>query len=147
MFKFELVNNPSFQLDNEVISNIMESVERSVSASQNWILNIVFVGDEYMKKLNLEYRWKNSTTDVLSFHYFDDFSWVWEDEVSWEILLSESKILLQAKEYGLWEKKETYKLIIHSALHILGYDHEEDDDYKEMQSLEDKIWQEIFGKN
>jgi probable rRNA maturation factor len=59
------------------------------------------------------------------------------------LIFSESKIVSQWKEYGLWTEKEFYKLLIHSILHILGYDHEEDDDYKKMQELEDIIWKNI----
>jgi probable rRNA maturation factor len=52
----------------------------------------------------------------------------------------------QAKEYGLWEEKEFYKLVIHSTLHILWYDHETDEDYEVMKPLEDKIAKEVFGE-
>jgi rRNA maturation RNase YbeY len=60
--------------------------------------------------------------------------------------LSEDKITTQAKEYWLWEEKEFYKLLIHSILHILWYDHEEDNDYRIMQEKEDLIWSEVFEK-
>ena len=49
--------------------------------------------------------------------------------ITWEIVMCEEKILSQAEEYGLWEEKEFYKLLIHSILHIIGYDHEKDNDY------------------
>jgi probable rRNA maturation factor len=82
----------------------------------------------------------------LSFHYYEDFSQLTNDDIAWEIILSENKINTQAKEYWLWEEKEFYKLLIHSILHILWYDHEEDHDYKIMQEKEDLIWTEVFEK-
>ena len=69
-----------------------------------------------------------------------------DEEIAWEIILSEEKIFSQGKEYWLWEEKEFYKLLIHSILHILWYDHELDNEYKIMQDFEDKIWQELFEK-
>ena len=42
--------------------------------TQRGILNIAFLPDEEIQILNREYRGIDKTTDVLSFHYFDDFS-------------------------------------------------------------------------
>jgi rRNA maturation RNase YbeY len=56
------------------------------------------------------------------------------------------KIKIQALEYKLWEEKEFYKLLIHSILHILWYDHEKDNDYTIMSWFEKIIWQEVFEK-
>ena len=41
---------------------------------------------------------------------------------------------------------EFYKLVIHSVLHILGFDHEDDTDYEEMKHWEELIWKQIFGE-
>jgi rRNA maturation RNase YbeY len=49
--------------------------------------------------LNNNYRKINENTDVLSFHYFDDFSLLNDDAVAGEIILSEEKIKSQAKEF------------------------------------------------
>jgi probable rRNA maturation factor len=62
-------------------------------------------------------------------------------DIAWELIFSEAKIVLQWEEYWLWSEKEFYKLLIHSILHILGYDHEKESDYKVMQALENEIWQ------
>jgi probable rRNA maturation factor len=69
--------------------------------------------------LNKIYRKKDSVTDVLSFHYFDDFSELKKSDIAGEIVLCEEVVKKQAVEYGLGEEKEFYKLIIHSVLHIL----------------------------
>jgi probable rRNA maturation factor len=82
----------------------------------------------------------------LSFHYFEDFSALKTSDTAGEIILNEWKIKTQAIEYELWEEREFYKLLIHSMLHILWYDHEEEEDYELMNSLENIIWKEIFEK-
>jgi probable rRNA maturation factor len=59
----------------------------------------VFVSDEEIQYLNKTYREKDSVTDVLSFHYFEDFSNLQKDDIAGELIFCESKILSQAKEY------------------------------------------------
>ena len=146
MFKYNLNNKPNFNLNTKVIDEIFNNMSNSVSKIQNWTLNIVFVDDDSIQKLNKDYRDIDKVTDVLSFHYFDDFSSLNPEDIAGEIILSENKIITQAKEYWLWEEKEFYKLLIHSILHILWYDHIEDNDYEIMQEKETLIWQEVFGK-
>lgn len=146
MFKLNFITNPSFEVDKKILDKIRKNISQNVENTQKWILNIVFVSDEEIQKLNKDYRQKDYVTDVLSFHYFEDFSLLKNNEVAWEIILNESKIKSQAIEYWLWEEKEFYKLLIHSILHIIWYDHEEDEDYEIMNSLENIIWKEIFEK-
>ena len=146
MFKYNLLEKPSFDINTKVIDNIFKSISNNVNKVQQWHLNIVFLDDNSIQKLNNTYRKIDKSTDVLSFHYFEDFSDVKEDEIAGEIILSEDKIISQWKEYGLWSEWEFYKLVIHSAIHILWYDHEEDKEYIIMKNLEDKIWIEVFWK-
>lgn len=146
MFKYNLTSTPSFTINRKTIDNILNIISKIVVKKQNWILNIVFLDSLSIKKLNKEYRKIDKTTDVLSFHYFEDFTSLKKGDIAWEIILSEQKIVSQAKEYWLWEEKEFYKLVIHSILHILWYNHELDDEYKIMQTLEDEIWEELFEK-
>jgi probable rRNA maturation factor len=59
----------------------------------------VFVDDDSIQKLNKDYRHMDKVTDVLSFHYYDDFSELVPEDIAGEIILSENKITSQAKEY------------------------------------------------
>ncbi len=146
MFKYNLTSLPHFEVKTKTLDNITNIVSKIVTKEQKWTLNIVFLDPFSIQKLNNNYRKINKTTDVLSFHYFDDFSSLNSDDIAWEIILSEEKIIEQAKEYWLWEEKEFYKLVIHSTLHILWFNHELDNEYTIMQELEEKIWQELFEK-
>jgi len=144
MFKYTIINKPNITINIVILNKIFIKVSEIIKKEQKGFINIVFVSDEEIKDLNKNYRQKNKTTDVLSFHYFEDFSQISNEDTAWEIILSYNKIKSQAKEYWLWEEKEFYKLVIHSLLHILWYDHEEDSDYKIMQEFENQIWDEIF---
>lgn len=146
MFLYSLNNKPNFSINTKTIDEIFNNISNNIDIQQKWTLNIVFMDDDSIQNLNKNYRNIDKATDVLSFHYFEDFSQLNNDDIAWEIILSENKIAIQAKEYWLWEEKEFYKLLIHSILHILWYDHEEDHEYKIMQEKEDLIWSEVFEK-
>ncbi|MCD5380658.1 rRNA maturation RNase YbeY [Candidatus Gracilibacteria bacterium] len=145
MFKFEIINPPkSFIIKEKIINSIFSELEKIESTTLKGTLNIVFQEDSEIQRLNKQYRNIDKTTDVLSFHYYDNFSELQDDEVAGEIILSEKKIIAQGKQYKLGSELECYKLIIHSSLHILGYDHEDDEDYLIMKQKEDLIWKNIF---
>lgn len=101
------------------------------------MINIAFLSDEQIQNYNRVYRSIDSNTDVLSFHYYDDFSDLRKQDVAGEIILSESKILMQADEHGHAGEVEAKILILHGLLHILGFDHETDEDYEEMWKHEE----------
>lgn len=146
MFRYNIIEKPSFDINEKIIDTIFNIIWNIVNIPQKWTLNIVFLDDDSIQNLNKIYRNIDKTTDVLSFHYFDNFNNLKKDDIAWEMVFNENKILTQAIEYWLWNEKEFYKLIIHSILHILWYDHELDNEYEIMQALEDKIWLEVFWK-
>jgi probable rRNA maturation factor len=77
------------------------------------VINIAFLEDDEIRVLNNQYREKDQSTDVLSFHYLDDFSLAQEDEVVGEIILSESHILRQASDHQHSAEKEFLILVLH----------------------------------
>jgi ssRNA-specific RNase YbeY (16S rRNA maturation enzyme) len=99
MFQYSIVHPPSFSVDESRIEEIFRDISIMVDEDQNGTINIAFVSDEEMQKLNLQYRGKDSTTDVLSFHYYDDVKLLSDDDTAGEILMSESRIALQAIEH------------------------------------------------
>lgn len=146
MFKYDIISSWDFLLSKKIIDNIFFFIYKNVNKKQNWIINLIFLDDKNIKDLNNNYRKINKTTDVLSFHYFNDFSKINDNDIAWEIIFSKKKIIYQWKKYWLWEEKEFYKLLIHSLLHILWYDHEIEKDYIIMKQMENKIWKEVFEK-
>jgi probable rRNA maturation factor len=170
MFTFEILNHPeSFTIDVSrveeifrLVSHVPESPRHSEEwrihartfldpsqtqddgASQNGIINIAFLSDEEIHELNHVHRGIDSTTDVLSFHYFEDFSSIDDTDVAWEVIMSESRILSQSLEYGHSASEEFEILLIHSLLHLLGYDHKEDADFEVMFQLERDIGEQMW---
>jgi len=93
-----------------------------------------FTRDETMQALNFQWRDRNMVTDVLSFPMQEapyDFSGSLGD-----IALAVPFIIQEAERLGLDAADHCLHLIIHATLHLLGFDHIEDDDTALMQSME-----------
>ncbi|MBP9779627.1 rRNA maturation RNase YbeY [Candidatus Gracilibacteria bacterium] len=140
MFSLEIVNySRELTLDTSRILEIRQLIASELDIPQNGIMHIAFLSDDEIQALNRNYRGIDATTDVLSFHYFDDFSSVKDDEIAGEIILSESRVLSQAIDHHHTPTEECEILIIHGLLHILGFDHESDQEYEEMWRYEKSI--------
>lgn len=105
------------------------------------MVNLVFCDDKTVHRLNRDYRQKDKVTDVLTFTYYgeDQLKSPDQDFLLGEVVLSIPQTKRQAKEYGVTFESEVYKLVIHGLLHLRGYDHEKDTDYRVMKLLEEKI--------
>lgn len=146
MFHYQLTSLPNFDIDNNILDELFIIMSEHINKQQNGTLNIVFLDTHSIQKLNNDYRQKDTATDVLSFHYHEDFTQLQQDDIAWEIVLCEPYIITQWQDFWLGTEKEFYKLLIHSTLHILWYDHENDDEYEIMSDLEKQIWWKIFEK-
>ncbi|MDH5597175.1 MAG: rRNA maturation RNase YbeY [Candidatus Peregrinibacteria bacterium] len=102
-------------------------------------LNIIFVNDQYIQELNKAYRDKDKPTDVLSFAYS-------EAGLIGEVYISVATAERQAKERGHALVDELNKLIVHGILHVHGFDHEEDEDYRKMFAIEKEVLGKIAGE-
>lgn len=118
-------------------------------------LNVSFTDDENIQSVNKEFRDIDKSTDVLSFPSLDfespsDFSFIEGNEADYfdpetdelilgDIMISIDHVILQAKEYNHSIRRETAFLITHSLLHLLGYDHIEDDERLVMETKQEEI--------
>jgi probable rRNA maturation factor len=104
---------------------------------KNKTLTLVFLDKKEAQKLNFQFRAKNYATDVLSFSSMDPKS-LGELILCWPVLKK------QAKEHGLNQKLELTYMVLHGLLHLLGFDHEEDEALAhEMFELQDAIFADI----
>lgn len=119
-------------------------------------ISLLFVDNEEIRTINKENRSIDRETDVLSFPMLDyekdkvykdmylyyDFDETFMDGdelVLGDIVLSLEKALEQSKEYNHSFERETSYLVVHSVLHLLGYDHMEEEEKKIMRNEEEKI--------
>ena len=106
-------------------------------------VDISLVDDEEIRTINREHRKVDAITDVLSFPLGENGKYD-QDPVSGaymlgDIVISVDHVREQAKEYGHSEKREYAFLIVHSMLHLFGYDHMEPEEAQEMQEHQRKI--------
>jgi probable rRNA maturation factor len=92
-------------------------------------VSVVFVDNEQIHKLNLQYRNKDMPTDVLSFPMGEngvyDINHSTGAKILGDIVISMEKAVEQAERYGHSLEREVGYLTAHSMLHLLGYDHEQ----------------------
>lgn len=135
-----------FKKDFSVIAKRTEEVlkiEKEYSAS------VIFVDSEEIHEINKTYRNIDRPTDVISFALMDseDNYEMMEDTYELgDIFINIEAIRNQAKEYGHSLKREVCFLFTHGLLHLLGYDHMEEDEETEMFGLQDVILDEIVPK-
>ena len=105
--------------------------------------NIILTNNEYIHKLNKEYRNIDRETDVITFALEDDLSFPEiENRVLGDIYISIDKARTQAEEYGHSFKRELCFLAVHGFLHLLGYDHMVEEEEKIMFNLQEEILNE-----
>ncbi len=105
--------------------------------------NVIIVDNDYIHKLNKEYRNIDRETDVISFALEDDKTFNPEERVLGDIYISIDKAKSQSEEYGHSLKRELCFLAVHGMLHLLGYDHMEKEDEKVMFGLQEEILDEM----
>ena len=102
--------------------------------------NVIIVDNDYIHKLNKEYRNIDRPTDVITFALEDNKVIDIPDcRVLGDIYISYDKVLEQAKEYEHSYKRELCFLTIHGILHLLGYDHINKDDEEKMFKLQKEL--------
>tara|TARA_B100000945_G_C20397273_1_gene605481 strand:+ start:1359 stop:1814 length:456 start_codon:yes stop_codon:yes gene_type:complete len=133
-------NNYTRRFNKLSLNNAITYVLKRLKLSSK-IIYITFISDYKMKKINNEYRQKNTSTDVLSFNYKNS-----SNNILGEILISMNyckKNILKNKNSL---SKEVIILSIHGILHLLGYDHDNLKNEKIMFELQEKLYSEYRSK-
>ncbi len=140
-------------LDETAFDDIIELAVKASLAEEdmdeNCEISVTLCTNSEIAELNEEYMHRVGPTDVLSFPQlsFDEDRCIYEDSLTYngenlllgDIVISLERAAEQAKEYGHSERREVGFLTVHSMLHLLGYDHMEDEEREEMQAKEKKI--------
>jgi len=105
--------------------------------------NIIIVDNEYIHKLNREYRNIDRETDVITFALEDDKTFNPEERVLGDIYISIDKAISQSEEYGHSLERELCFLAVHGLLHLLGYDHMKKEEEEVMFKLQGEILDEM----
>lgn len=121
-------------------------------------VNLLLTMNKEIQEMNAEFRHIDRATDVLSFPMVDyekagEFAFLEEDDSYFncdtgelmlgDIVISKEKVIAQAEEYGHTIKREYAFLIAHSMLHLLGYDHMEEQERLEMERKQKEILEQL----
>lgn len=155
------VDNRQEKLDvnNDLIEKLTKVIEFSLREEEVEVpceVSLVFVDNDEIREINNDTRGIDKETDVLSFpmleyenkkvfkevyknHKFSQIDFNGDELVLGDIVLSLEKALEQSMEFNHSYEREASYLVVHSVLHLLGYDHMEDDEKKVMRSREEEI--------
>ncbi len=137
---YEIINKVDENIDEVNELNGLLNYGLKYLKLNNVVFNIIIVDNETIHSINKEYRGVDCPTDVISFALEDDKSFVQTElRILGDIYISIDKAREQAKNYGHSLKREISFLTIHGLLHLLGYDHMEEKDEKEMFELQELI--------
>ena len=136
---YQITNLTKEKIDENDLVKVIEKVSELLGVESS-IVSIVLVDNEYIHKINKEYRNVDRETDVISFAFMDDETNP-ESGVTdlGEIYISLEKAHSQSREYGHSFKRELCFLLTHGLLHLLGYDHMTEEDEKEMFGLQEEV--------
>ena len=144
-----------FEFDcHEVAFQVMNAILDKENCPYEATVDLTLTDDRAIHEINLQQRGIDRATDVLSFPMTQfpaagEFDFLEEEMDSFDpdsgelmlgdIVISVDHVREQAKEYGHSEKREYAFLIVHSMLHLFGYDHMEPEEAQEMQEHQRKI--------
>ncbi|WP_096201307.1 rRNA maturation RNase YbeY [Bacillus sp. FJAT-45350] len=129
----------------ELVTNVLTKAAEMESVEMDSEVSITFVNDETIQEINREYRDKDKPTDVISFALNEQG----EDEMEivggegpnllGDIIISVPRITEQANRYEHSFERELAFLAVHGFLHLLGYDHIDENEEKVMFARQEEI--------
>ena len=106
---------------------------------------LLLSNNKCIKKLNKNFRNKNKSTDILSFP-FDKKTLISKKTYIGDIIISYNFMDKPRSQNIKNFKEKLIKTFIHGFLHLLGFDHIKDKDYKIMLDEEEKIYKSVISK-
>ena len=128
--------------DYEYLYDVLDHTLKNQNVD-NAIFSVIFVEDEEIHTINRDYRGVDRVTDVISFAFEDNNDLVYNEiRMLGDIYICIPQMKRQAKSYSHSEKRELSFLAVHGLLHLLGYDHMNEEDEKVMFALQELILNE-----
>lgn len=136
--------------DNEIgeVEKLLNFAAAKEGVEEDSEVSVTFVTNERIQNINREYRDKDTPTDVISFAMEEmgegeqELLGVDMPRVLGDIIISIEKAKEQAGEYNHSFSRELGFLAVHGFLHLLGYDHETEEEEKVMFSRQKEILDE-----
>ncbi len=129
----------TLSVDENLFAQILRAADTvgELYGVENSELSITLTDDEHIHALNKKFRGVDRATDVLSFAFHESDEPEILDatvDVLGDVIISLERAAAQAQEFGHSFLRELIFLEVHGLLHLLGYDHVDDDDRREMEA-------------
>lgn len=140
--QYQINDEFGYSEDYDYLDSLIERVLTREKATDS-VFSIIFVDNEKIHELNKQFRGVDRPTDVISFALEDaEEEFLSTIRVLGDIYISIPKMQEQAKEYGHSEKRELAFLVVHGLLHLLGYDHQTEEEEKVMFQIQEEMLNE-----
>jgi len=129
----------------ELVEKLLQHAAKLEEIEPESEVSVTFVDNDAIHEINKQYRDKDQPTDVISFAMEEmgdgEVQIVGEGipRILGDIIISTDRTKEQAEEYGHSFERELGFLAVHGFLHLLGYDHMNEDDEKKMFGRQDEI--------
>jgi len=142
-----LINNNGLSCDEDLLRRAAETALSLFGPEEAVEVGITLADEEEIHRMNLEFRHVDRATDVLSFPLIDysrkhphrDRNLTTGEVLLGDLVLCPAVAQRQGEEFGHGTQRELAYLTCHGMLHLLGYDHMEEGEKKEMRAAEKEI--------
>jgi len=140
IFNESLVNIP---LDQSSAQSLLSLIEEHEEVTYSFV-ELVYVDEEEIVRINKEHLDRDYITDIISFRYDEQPGS--DKNIEGTLFCCAPRILEQAGEFEEPASKEFKRILIHGLLHLIGYDDQTNDEKNTMTALEDK-YLSLFEEN
>ena len=139
-FYLDIPDEYSATIDSISLRKNIELLLIELDIPESTEFSIAFVNDERIQLLNQDFRGIDTPTDVLSFPSEEINP---EDNTMYigDIIISMDTVLRQSENAHISQLDEIHLLVIHGLLHLQGYDHDTDENKKDMWNIQSKLLQ------
>lgn len=131
----------------QMVMLVLAKTAEVMSVEPHAEVSVVFADDAYIHELNRDYRGKDTPTDVLSFALNEgdepDIIGGPEETLLGDIIISLDTAARQAEEFGHTLERELAYLTVHGMLHLLGFDHETEEEKTVMRQKEEQVLSQL----
>ncbi len=133
------------QLKQQMEQAAILAIEGEGISTQEATISVTFVSPEEIRQMNGQYRGNDAVTDVLSFPQFGDLEELPEEGelCLGDVVICTQQAVRQAEEFGHSLQRELLYLFVHSVCHLLGYDHMEEGDKRQMRAKEEAVMEQL----
>ncbi len=142
----QIINETDAEIDQRSLYNLITHILQAEKLLTETVLNVVFVNNHTIHQLNKRFLDRDRPTDVLSFNVHTEYL-PGDLKILGDVYVSVDQASLQAKEFNVTFMEEIARLVTHGILHLIGYDHENNEDEKKMIRLTENYLTYFQGVN